>query len=94
MNNKLKTIVLFTTLFTILLSCGGPQNKRKMHVPKFKHEKREMIKPINIEKEILKNDTIVTIVTTATYSVEDFAKLEEQRKRWTKKKKDHGKNKK
>ena len=59
---------------------------------KYHKQKIERIEPINIKKEILKNDTIVTIVTTATYSTENFAKLEKQRKRWTKKKKDHGKN--
>ena len=55
-----------------------------------KYEKREVIKPINVEKEILKDEDIVTIVTTTTYSKEDFDKLEEQRKRWVDKKKKHG----
>lgn len=93
--SKLYTLITFITMviITVIICCGGPDHKRKMKMDK--HEKREMIKPINIEKEIVKNDTTVTVVTTAVYSVEDFTKLEEKRKRWIdKNKKDNGKDKK
>mgnify|MGYP003655142094 CR=1 FL=1 len=87
--SKLYTLVAFLTMLitAFIICCGGPDHKRKMKMAK--HEKREMIKPINVEKEVVKNDTTVAVVTTAVYSVEDFTKLEEQRKRWADKKKKH-----
>ena len=87
---KLYTLITFLTLLiaAFIICCGGPDHKRKMKMAKY--EKREVIKPINVEKEILKDEDIVTIVTTTTYSKEDFDKLEEQRKRWVDKKKKHG----
>tara|TARA_R100001530_G_scaffold10380_1_gene10265 strand:- start:113 stop:406 length:294 start_codon:yes stop_codon:yes gene_type:complete len=92
--SKLYTLITFLTLviIAVIICCGGPDHKRKMKIAK--HEKREMIKPINVDKEILKDEDIVTVITTTTYSREDFTKLEEKRKRWVdKKKKDDGKDK-
>jgi hypothetical protein len=87
--SKLYTLVAFLTMFitAFVICCGGPDHKRKMKMAK--HEKREVIKPINVEKEVLKDEDIVTVITTTTYSRESFTKLEEQRKRWTDKKKKH-----
>ena len=93
--SKLYTFITFLTMVivAVIICYNVPDHKRKMKMDK--HEKREMIKPINIEKAIVKNDTTVTVVTTAVYSVEDFTKLEEKRKRWIdKNKKDNGKDKK
>ena len=76
--NKLKTIVLLTALI-ILLSCGGRQNERKMEVAKVKQE-RLGIKPISVDKNVIKNEDTVVVVTTTLYTNETFEKLEKIRK--------------
>jgi|TARA_R110000787_G_scaffold94672_2_gene197484 hypothetical protein len=76
--NKLKTIVLLTALI-ILLSCGGRQNERKMEVAKVKQE-RLGIKPISVDKNVIKNEDTVVVITTTLYTNETFEKLEKIRK--------------
>ena len=75
--NKLKVIVLLTTLM-ILLSCGGPQRKRKIDMAKAKHE-RLKIKPISVDKNVVKNEDTVVVITTTLYTNETFEKLEKLR---------------
>ena len=77
--NKLKTIVLLTTLM-ILLGCGGPQRERKMKMAKFKSEQSK-IKPISVTKDVVKNEDTVSIVTTNMYTNKDFDKLKEIREK-------------
>lgn len=77
--NKLKTIVLLTTLM-ILLGCGGPQRERKMKMAKFKSEQSK-IKPISVTKDVVKNEDTVSIVTTTMYTNKDFDKLKEIREK-------------
>tara|TARA_R110000823_G_scaffold203350_1_gene334243 strand:+ start:438 stop:725 length:288 start_codon:yes stop_codon:yes gene_type:complete len=75
--NKLKVIVLLTTLM-ILLSCGGPQRKRKIDMAKRQHAE-SYIKAISVDKDIVKNEDTVVVTTTTTYKNEDFEKLEKLR---------------
>tara|TARA_R110001606_G_C15380835_1_gene650393 strand:- start:2128 stop:2415 length:288 start_codon:yes stop_codon:yes gene_type:complete len=77
--NKLKVIVLLTTLM-ILLGCGGPQRERKMKMAKFKREQSD-IKPISIDRDVVKNEDTVSVITTTMYTNEDFEKLEEMREK-------------
>ena len=83
--NKLKVIVLLTTLM-ILLGCGGPQRERKMKMAKFKREQSD-IKPISIDRDVVKNEDTVSVITTTMYTSEDFEKLEEIREKRSAKRK-------
>lgn len=84
------TITLLATIF--LFSCG-PRTSHKRDIGWMEHKnyksksiKREMIKPISVEKEINANDSTVEITTIAIYSKEDFEKMKAMREKMGEKK--------
>ena len=47
-----------------------------MKMAKFKREQSD-IKPISIDRDVVKNEDTVSVITTTMYTNEDFEKLEE-----------------
>ena len=47
---------------------------------KFKREQSD-IKPISIDRDVVKNEDTVSVITTTMYTNEDFEKLEEMREK-------------